>query len=285
MTPSNTHTHQRDTTIAPTWCPGCGNFGILAAIKKSLDELGLAPHDFTLVYDVGCSSNMADFVYSYGFHGLHGRALPVAAGIKLSNPNLPVIAIIGDGGCFGEGVSHFISLARGNHDILVLTHDNYLYSLTTGQMSPITKKGTVTPSTPFGSTDEPFNQIGTAILNHASFVARGFSGDIPNLTSLIKAGIDHPGFALLDILQPCTTYNKEMTFAWYKDHIYNLASGKHDTSNKLKAIERSLETDKLPTGIFYQDKKPTFHEQLPNYSKDIPLSKQDIKNINIKELL
>ncbi|MFH1280382.1 MAG: thiamine pyrophosphate-dependent enzyme [Candidatus Beckwithbacteria bacterium] len=270
------------TKIAPTWCPGCGNFGILAALKQALIAKNLKPHEFTLVYDVGCSSNMADFVYSYGFHGLHGRTLPVAAGIKLANHHLPVIAIIGDGGCFGEGLSHFISLARGNHDILVIAHDNYLYSLTTGQMSPTTKKGTVTPSTPFGSVEEPFNQIGTAVLNHATFVARGFAGDIPNLTSLITKGLNHRGYAFLDVLQPCTTYNKDMTFDWYKKHIYQLDKN-YDPTNKKLAIEKSLETDKLATGVFYQVDKPTYHQQVLNNNQ--PLANKDISSINIKNLL
>lgn len=281
----NPHSYQRTSNIKPTWCPGCGNFAILGAIKLALDKLNLAPHEFTMVYDVGCSGNMADFVYSYGFHGLHGRALPAAAGIKLANHKLPVIAIIGDGGCFGEGLNHFISLARGNHDITVITHDNYLYSLTTGQMSPLSNKGTITPSTPEGSIEEPFNQIGSAVLNHASFVARGFAGDIPDLAGLLEQGIKHKGFALLDILQPCTTYNKHMTYNWYRERIYKLGEEKnYDPANKKAAVEKSLEIDKLPTGIFYQENKPAFHEQVSNYS-DLPLAHHDISNIDISKLL
>ncbi|MFC1627465.1 thiamine pyrophosphate-dependent enzyme [Patescibacteria group bacterium] len=275
---------KRTTSITPTWCPGCGNFAILGAIKQSLDKLTIEPHQATFVYDVGCSSNMADFVYSYGFHGLHGRALPAAAGIKLANHKLPVITVVGDGGCFGEGLSHFVSLARGNHDIIVLTHDNYLYSLTTGQVSPISKKGTITPSTPDGSIEEPFNQIGTAILNHATFVARGFASDIPQLSDLIQQAINHKGFAFIDILQPCTTYNKEMTFQWYKERIYSLKEAKHDPTNKKQALERSLETDKLGVGVFYQVNKPTYHEQVPNFSNQ-PLNQQDISKIDISKLL
>lgn len=270
------------TNITPTWCPGCGNFGILSALKQALDAKKLKPHQFTLVYDIGCSGNMADFVYSYGFHGLHGRALPLAAGIKLANHNLPVIAIIGDGGCFGEGLNHFISLARGNHDILVITHDNYLYSLTTGQISPISQKGTISPSTPFGSIEEPFNQLGTAILNHATFVARGFAGNIPNLTNLITQGLNHQGFAFLDVLQPCSTYNKKMTFQWYRNHIYPLDQ-QHDPTNKKLALEKTLEIDKLPTGIFYQVKKATFHKQVLHGSQ--PLSQKNISSIDIENLI
>jgi len=275
---------KRTTHINPTWCPGCGNFGILGAIKQALDKLNLEPHQFTTVYDVGCSGNMADFIYSYGFHGLHGRTLPVAAGIKLGNHKLPVIAIIGDGGCFGEGLSHFISLARGNHDILVLTHDNYLYSLTTGQMSPTSKKGTKTPSTPEGSIEETFNPLASSILNHATFVARGFAGDIPHLANLIEQGLNHKGFAFLDILQPCITYNKDMPYNWYRKNIYDLKEKNHDPKDKAAALNKALETDKLPIGVFLQKQKPAFHEQISNFS-DTPLANHDISNIDLTNIL
>jgi len=275
---------KRTTNLNPTWCPGCGNYAILGSIKQALDELKLEPHKVTFVYDVGCSGNMADFIYSYGFHSLHGRAVATACGVKLANHQLPVLTVIGDGGCFGEGLSHFISAARGNHDIVVLTHDNYLYSLTTGQMSPITKKGTITPSTPFGSIEEPFNQLATALVNQATFVARGFAGDIPHLAGLLKQAIDHQGFAFLDILQPCTTYNKHMTYQWYRERIYDLASVKHDSSNFSKALQRSLETEKLPIGVFYQKKALSYHQQLPNFN-NTSLCQQDISRIDISPLL
>ena len=191
--------NKRTTSINPTWCPGCGNFGILGSIKASLDQLKIEPHQLSVVYDIGCSGNMADFVYAYGFHSLHGRALPMAAGIKLANHDLEVLTIIGDGGCFGEGVGHLVAIAKGNHDITVLTHDNFLYSLTTGQKSPTTPKGVKTPSTPQGSLEEAVNPIGLALINQATFVARGFAGDIPHLTTLLTAAINHKGFALLDV--------------------------------------------------------------------------------------
>lgn len=253
---------KRTTHIAPTWCPGCGNFGILGSVKQALDSLNLSPHQVVFVYDVGCSGNMADFIYAYGFHGLHGRALPIASGIKLAQPNLPVIAIIGDGGCFGEGLSHFISLARGNHDIVVLSHDNYLYSLTTGQMSPTTKKGTITPSTPDGSIDESFNPLANALINHATFVARGFSANIPHLADLIVQAVKHPGFSFIDILQPCVTYNHSLPYDWYREHIYDLKSVKHNPADFASALSKALETERLPIGVFYQTVKPTFHQQI-----------------------
>lgn len=272
--------YQRTSKINPTWCPGCGNFGILGSIKQALDQLNLAPHQLAFVYDIGCSGNMADFVYGYGFHSLHGRALPLAAGIKLANPKIPVIAIIGDGGCFGEGLNHFISLSRGNHDIVVLSHDNCLYSLTTGQMSPTTKKGTITPSTPAGSVEESFNPIANAIINHATFVARGFSGNIPHLTALIVEAIKHRGFSFVDILQPCVTYNKSMPYDWYRSHIYPLDQTESALQNKTQALQKALETEKLPIGIFYQITKPTFHQQtLPQTTTS--LSEIDITHVRI----
>ncbi|MBU1499573.1 2-oxoacid ferredoxin oxidoreductase, partial [Patescibacteria group bacterium] len=235
------------------------------------------------VYDIGCSGNMADFVYTYGFHSLHGRALPIAAGIKLANPKIPVIAIIGDGGCFGEGLGHFLSLARGNHDIVVLSHNNYLYSLTTGQMSPTTKKGTVTPSTPAGSVEEAFNPIANAIINHAAFVARGFAGNINHLSALIVSAIKHRGFSFIDILQPCVTYNKNMSYDWFRNRLYQLEQTKHDPADKTLALEKALEIDRLPIGIFYQINKPTYHEQvlppIPTSLAEIDISHIDLTGL------
>ncbi|MFH0943466.1 MAG: thiamine pyrophosphate-dependent enzyme [Candidatus Beckwithbacteria bacterium] len=274
---------KRTTTVNPTWCPGCGNFGIFGAIKLALDQLNIQSHELALVYDIGCSSNLADFFYSYGFHGLHGRALPVAAGIKLANSKLPVIAIIGDGGCFGEGISHFIAAARGNHDIVVLSYNNYLYSLTTGQMSPTSKKGTVTPSTPNGSLEEAFNPLATALVNHASFVSRGFAGNIPELAQIIKAAITHPGFAFVDLLQPCVTYNQNLPYDWYRKNSYDLKSVNHNPADFQAALTKALETDKLPIGIFYKQEKPTYHSQLLP-AKNTILAQADISTISLAEI-
>ncbi len=271
------------TCINPTWCPGCGNFGILAAIKATLKELKLEPHQVAFTYDVGCSGNMADFVNAYGFHSLHGRALPVGAGIKLANHNLPVINIIGDGGCFGEGVDHFIGLSKGNHDMVVLTHDNFLYSLTTGQKSPTSKKGTVTPSTPDGSIDEDLNPLALALINKATFVARGYSNNLPHLTKLLKAAINHKGFALLDVLQPCTTYNKDYPPLWYLKHIDYL-DDEHDKTNFKAALDLSLKKDRLPVGIFYQVEKKPFHQHFQLLNNK-PLVDHSIEKIDISKLV
>ncbi len=276
--------NRRLTTISPTWCPGCGNFAILGAIKSALDQLKIEPHQAVFVYDVGCSGNMADFVFAYGWHSLHGRGLPPAAGIKLANHNLKVFVIIGDGGAYGEGVGHFLSLCRGNHDVIVLTHDNFLYSLTTGQKSPTTPKGQVTPSTPSGTIDEPFNPLATALSNSAGFVARGFAGDIPHLTNLLVAAVNHPGFSLIDILQPCPTYNHSRPYSWYREHIEYLGKLGHDSTNLEAAWKASLKTGKLPIGIFYQVKRLPWHENFP-LLKDKTLKDSPIDNLDLTQAL
>ncbi|MDP4031154.1 MAG: thiamine pyrophosphate-dependent enzyme [Candidatus Beckwithbacteria bacterium] len=275
---------QRVTNISPTWCPGCGNFAILGAIKAALDQLQIKTHQAVFVYDVGCSGNMADFVFAYGFHALHGRGLPPAAGIKLANHNLKVFVIIGDGGCYGEGVGHLLSLARGNHDVTVLTHDNFLYSLTTGQKSPTTPKGQVTPSTPLGTTDEPFNPLATALTNSASFVARGFAGDIPHLTKLLVEATKHQGFSLIDVLQPCPTYNKSRPYSWYREHVEYLDKLGHDPANLEAAWKASYKTDKLPIGVFYQVPRTPWHENFA-LLKDKPLVEADIRQIDLTQVL
>jgi 2-oxoglutarate ferredoxin oxidoreductase subunit beta len=274
----------RLTKLPPTWCPGCGNYAILGAIKAALDELRLQPHQVILVYDVGCSGNMADFVYAYGFHSLHGRGLPPAAGLKLANHRLKVLVIIGDGGGYGEGVGHFLQLCRSNHDITVLVHDNFLYSLTTGQKSPTTPKGQTTPSTPGGVLDEPFNPLATALANQASFVARGFAGDIPHLTRLITAAVTHPGFSLIDILQPCPTYNQTRPYSWYREHLEYLNRQNHDSGSLEAAWKASHRSDKLPVGIFYQQPRTPWHEHFRLLAAG-PLCDSPLDVINLSQVL
>lgn len=270
-----------NTNLAPTWCPGCGNFGIFTALKQALVKLNLAPHQVVVVTDVGCSGNMADFINSYSFHALHGRTLPPAAGIKLANHQLPVIAIIGDGGCYGEGLTHYINLMRGNHDINVLVHDNYLYSLTTGQYSPTTPKGTVTKSTPEGAIEEALNPVGLALANKTTFVSRGYAFELQHLTDLICQAIKHTGFSLIDILQPCVTFNKNQTLDWYKQRVYKL---KAPFKTKNEAFKEALNNDKLAIGVFYQEKKLAYHQEV-SVLKEKPLLKKSIEKINIKSLV
>jgi len=275
-------TSQFTTPTAPTWCPGCGNWGIFSSLQQALIKSGLAPHQVVIVTDVGCSGNMADFIKAYVFHSLHGRALPVAAGIKLANHQLPVIAVIGDGGNYGEGLNHFINLMRGNHDLTVLVHNNYLYSLTTGQYSPTTPKGTITKSTPQGSIEKALNPLALALVNHATFCARGYAYQTDHLANLISQAIKHQGFSLIDILQPCVTFNKSQTVNnWYQKKVYQL---KTSFKQKIKAIEEAQRTDKLAIGVFWQEKKPAYHQQV-KILKKLPLVKQPIKKINIAKLI
>ncbi|XOU94722.1 MAG: 2-oxoacid:ferredoxin oxidoreductase subunit beta [Candidatus Kerfeldbacteria bacterium] len=278
---------QKDYTsnYKPTWCPGCGNFSISPATKKAFSDLNLDTHKIMMSFGIGCSSNGANFYNLYSVHGIHGRALPVAVGVKLANQEMTVLADSGDGDAYGEGLSHFISTARSDVNITYLVHDNHLYSLTKGQMSPTSLRGMKTKSTPFGSLNEPFNPLATAIINGATFVAQGFSGDIAHLTELIKLGIQHKGFALINILQICPTFNKFNTFDWYKERTFHVEDVQHDKNDKDKAIDLVTKDDeKLPLGVIYQADKPTFGEQLPQI-EDETLVKQSIENIDISESL
>ncbi|PIS09634.1 2-oxoacid ferredoxin oxidoreductase [Candidatus Beckwithbacteria bacterium CG10_big_fil_rev_8_21_14_0_10_34_10] len=267
--------------IKPTWCPGCGNFGIFTSLKNAFKKLDLDPSELAVVTDVGCSGNTADFLKTYVFHALHGRALPPAAGIKLANHKLKVVAIIGDGGCYGEGLGHYINLMRGNHDITVLVHDNSLYSLTTGQTSPTTPKGIKTKSSPNGVIEEPLNPLALALANSASFCARTYALDIKDQTNTIIKAISHSGFSLIDILQPCITFNKTQTIKWYQERVYKL---KNRFKNKEEAFKETLRTDKLGTGIFWQEKRPAYHQECQTLKNEALVAK-NIKNINLGELI
>lgn len=265
----------------PTWCPGCGNYGIFEALNRALSELALPTNKVVIVTDVGCSGNMADFLKTYVFHSLHGRALPIAAGIKLTNQDLTVITIIGDGGCYGEGLTHFINLMRGNHDIKVLVHDNFLYSLTTGQYSPTSPKGSITKSTPFGSIEEPFNPLAISLSNSASFVSRGYAFSIDHLKELIKKAILHQGFSLVDILQPCITFNKKQTLEWYQQKIFAI---KQPFSDLKSAYKQAMNMDKLGIGIYFEKKALAYHQQ-DIVLKNQPLIKIDRNQIDITNLI
>lgn len=244
-----------ETTHQPTWCPGCGDFGIWTALKMALGKLNLGPHQVSIVYGIGCHGNEYNWVRTYGFVGLHGRAIPAAQGIKLANHKLHVIAVVGDGDCLGEGGNHFIHAARRNPDMTVILHDNQVYGLTTGQAAPTAKPGLKTKSTPEGVTDTPMNPLALAITTGATFVSRGFAGDIPHLSDLIVSAINHKGFSLVDSLQPCVSFNKDYPFTWYRERVYKL---NETPATRLAAYEKALEWgDKIPTGIFYKEERPT----------------------------
>lgn len=273
-----------NTGYLPTWCPGCGDFGIWKSLQGALAKQNIGPDDGLLVYGIGCHGNMYDWMNMYGFVGLHGRALPVAQGAKLANHRLPVVVISGDGDCLGEGGNHFIQAAKRNPDVTVVIHDNQVYGLTTGQASPTAQPGLKTKSTPEGATDEPINPLTLALVSGATFVARGFSGDLVGLTDLIAQAIAHKGFSVVDVLQPCVTFNKFYSYQWYRPRLYKLAEAGYQPTDLMKALEKALEWgDKIPTGVFYDVQKPTSEDREPALSEGplntLPLEIADWDNL------
>ncbi|MDY0088428.1 MAG: thiamine pyrophosphate-dependent enzyme [Coriobacteriia bacterium] len=258
----------------PTWCPGCGNHNMFEALKHALSELDMDFHEYSMVWGIGCHGNGADFLKTQGFHALHGRALPVATGLSLTRPDLKVIVEMGDGDGYGLGLGHFIHSVRRNVDLTCIAHNNQIYGLTTGQASPTTEHLMRTVSTPEGVLEQPVNPLGLALAEGASFVARGFAGDVPHLTELYKQAIQHKGFALVDVFQRCVTWNKLNTFSWFRERVYELDSVGHDPTDLNGAFELSMTTFhemtckphecRVPIGIFYRD------ESAPTYNQDAP---------------
>lgn len=281
---SELNPNQFNTIHTPTWCPGCGNWGIWAALKSALAALGLRTEEVVIVYGIGCAGNTANWIKTYGFHSLHGRTLPVALGVKLANYNLKVLAISGDGDAYAEGANHFLQTARTNIDLTYLVFNNHSFSLTTGQSSPTSDQGYISKTTPNGELNMPLNPLSLALDARASFVARGYAGDVKHLTELIKLGIMHQGFALIDIFQECLTFNKINTSSWYKERIYKLAEIQHNTNSRQEAWLKAQEEEKLPIGIFYEEQKPTFEDKL-NITADIPLVEKSLEQKTIVEKL
>lgn len=267
----------------PNWCPGCGNYGIWLSLKQALVELGLKQEEVVIVGGIGCHGHLCNFVTAYNFEGLHGRPIPVAEGIKLANKALTVIVVAGDGDTYGEGLNHFLMGVRGNHDITVLVHDNRIYGLTTGQASPTSEKGRISKSTPTGVIEVPVNPLALAIAQGGSFVARGFSADPQQLIALIKAGITHRGFAVIDILQNCATFNKVNTVKWFKEHTYRIEERfkTYRPNDRLKALKLAFDEERLATGILYQDDREAYDEDVP--AETAPLVEHDISNVDITE--
>jgi 2-oxoglutarate/2-oxoacid ferredoxin oxidoreductase subunit beta len=247
--------------IKPTWCPGCGDFGVVAAIELALKRLKIPSKDVVIVSGIGCSSNLPHFLSSYGFHGLHGRAVPLAEGIRWGNHELTVIATGGDGDGFGIGAGHFIHAMRRNVKLTYVTMDNQVYGLTTGQASPTSTLGAKTKSTPNGVIEYPLDPISLALASGATYVARGFSGDVKHLSDLVAGGIQHKGFSFVDVFSPCVTYNKINTFDFFRQRVYKLESSGHNPSDLPAAFQRSLEWgDKIPIGLFYSVERPTYED-------------------------
>jgi 2-oxoglutarate ferredoxin oxidoreductase subunit beta len=262
-----------NTAYRPTWCPGCGNFGMFEALKRAFAQLGWEKHEFAMFWGIGCHGNGADFYDVQGLHALHGRALPPATAFRLTRPDQHVVVEMGDGDGYGLGMGHFVHTVRRNVDLTAIVHNNQIYGLTTGQASPTTDHLMRTVSTPAGVLEDPVNPIGLALSEGATFVARGFAGDIPHLTDLFVEALTHKGFALVDVFQPCVTWNKLNTFAWFRERVYKLGERDWDPSDRVRAFELSMTTFhdltctpdecRVPIGVYYREEgKPTYEEGL-----------------------
>jgi 2-oxoglutarate/2-oxoacid ferredoxin oxidoreductase subunit beta len=265
--------------LQPTWCPGCGNFAMMKALEASIAAVGYSPEQYAVVWGIGNAGNGADFMRCQGFHGLHGRALPVATGIALTNPELKVIVEMGDGDGYGIGGNHFLHSCRRNVEMTAIFHDNQVYGLTTGQASPTTDQFMITPSTPGGVIEEPVNPIGVAVAQGATFVARAFSGDEEHTAAVYERALRHHGFAVVDVLQPCPTWNKHNTYKWYAERVYKLEEEPgYDATSRAAAFAKSLTTFhdltcapdscRLPVGVFYEQQGvPTYQDMLPQLDR------------------
>jgi len=251
------------TPFMPNWCPGCGNMPLWLAFKNAAVKQDWNNSNTAVVAGIGCHGHLVNFTKLTAFEGLHGRALPAATGMKIANTSLNVFVFTGDGDCFGEGGNHFIHACRRNHNLTVVLHDNGLYALTTGQTSPITPHDSKTKSTPFGNPDEPFNPLVMAIASGATFVARAYASNMAQLTEMMIKANQHNGFAFIDVLQPCETFNKQFTHTFFQENTYYLEES-YDPTNREVALARAREFDlkKIPLGVFFEEKKPSYEDQL-----------------------
>jgi 2-oxoglutarate/2-oxoacid ferredoxin oxidoreductase subunit beta len=269
--------------VKPNWCPGCGDFSVQAAIQRASANVGLTPDQLAVISGIGCSGRISGYINSYGFHGIHGRSLPIAQGVKMANRDLTVIASGGDGDGFAIGMGHTIHAIRRNIDITYIVMDNQIYGLTKGQTSPRSDVGFVTKSTPQGSIESALSVMEMALTAGATFVAQSFSTDLKDLTALIEAGINHKGFSLINVFSPCVTYNKVNTYDWFKENLTKLANVEgYDPNNKEIAMQTLMQHKGLVTGLIYQNtEQKSYQEQLNGYSEQ-PLSEAEL-TINEEE--
>ncbi|WP_045216433.1 2-oxoacid:ferredoxin oxidoreductase subunit beta [Desulfonatronovibrio magnus] len=265
------------------WCPGCGNHSILKAVKQALTGLDLKPHESIFVSGIGQAAKSPHYLKTNVFNGLHGRALAAATGIRLANPGANIIVQSGDGCNYGEGGNHFLAAIRRNVNVTLLAHDNQIYGLTKGQASPTTTQGHATKAQPRGNPSNPFNPVAVAVAMKANFVARGFSGMIDHLADLIKQAARHPGFSLVDIMQPCVSFNKVNTFAWYKERCYEPEA--HDPHDWSQAMNLAVQWgEKIPVGVIFKGDRPTFEDQLPHPTGDL-LYHNKVNRGKLKEIM
>ena len=266
-----------DTPTTNTWCPGCGNFSILMTVKQAIAELELPREEVVAVTGIGCHGKITDYINVNGIHTIHGRVLPVATAIKIANDRLTVLGFAGDGDAFNIGIGHFPHAARRNVNITYIIHDNLIYGLTTGQTSPTSKQGFVTKTSPRGEWSIAINPLTQALTSHVSFVSRTFAGEAQHMKEVLKNAIKHQGFALVDVLQPCVTFNRVNTYQFYKERIYKLEEEEHDVSDWSEAYKKAEEWgDRIPIGIFYQEERPTYEKNFPALEKG-PLIDQSLE--------
>ncbi len=270
------------TPETPSWCPGCGNFGIISSLKQALLQSGSDPDNTVVVSGIGCGSLMPYWFKTYGVCTLHGRAIPFGTGVKIANHDLRVIVNCGDGDGLGIGAGHFVHFFRRNLDITVIIDNNGVYGLTKGQTSPTAKKGTVTSSTPFGSLEEFTNGEALAITMGATFVARGYTADQKGLTEILKKAIEHKGSSFVNILQPCVIFNKVETYDFYKERVLTLEKP-FASRNEAYAFVTTPQ-EKIPVGIIFEENLPTYEERLPQMAK-APLVRHDLRNIDVSAFM
>jgi len=253
-----------DTPTTNTWCPGCGNFAILMTVKQALAELNIPREDIVAVTGIGCHGKFTDYINVNGIHTIHGRVLPVATAIKIANHRLKVIGFAGDGDAFNIGIGHFPHAARRNVNMTYVIHDNLIYGLTTGQTSPTSKKGFVTKTSPRGEWSIAINPLTQALTAHASFVSRTFAGEPQHMKQVLMQAIQHEGFALVDVLQPCVSWNKVNTYQFYRERVYKLEDENHDTRDWNKAFLKAEEWgERIPIGVFYREDRPSYEKNFP----------------------
>ncbi len=274
-----------DTYAENTWCPGCGNFGILSALKRALTQAfdsGLAKKDVVLVSGIGCHAKIVDYVDVNSFYSLHGRVLPPATGIKVANPGLTVIGHAGDGDAYGEGISHLVFAAKRNIDVTLIVHNNRVYGLTTGQFTPTSPEGFKGRSTPSGSPEPPLNPLGLMLASGATFVARGYAGKVEHLKALILKAMEHKGFSFIDVLQPCYTFFN--TYSYYNELVYEIDEKKSNLKDKKLAMELATkwnyqqDDSPIPIGIFFKEQQPTFHDELVKGIEPMKAQTMDVES-------
>jgi 2-oxoglutarate ferredoxin oxidoreductase subunit beta len=270
-------------TERPTWCPGCGNFGILNALQRALVEQGFAPHEVLVVTGIGCGSKLPHYTTVNGFHSLHGRPVPLAQGARLAHHKFKIVTVHGDGDGYGEGLGHAVHAFRRNIGIVDMVQNNKIYGLTKGQYSPTSDPGKKTATSPEGALDKPVQPLALAITNGTTFVARGYAGELKHLIWLMGEALQHDGYALLDILQPCVTFNKERAYDYYKERVYKLEDEEdYDPTDRTAAWERAQEWgDRIPLGIFYRKTgEPTYESQLPTLEEGPPLVERPVTKLS-----